>query len=79
VSADMPEIPDLDTTATNENVPPYAFMAVVEGIAVQRFNVDAGTAAVFASNPTFVQIPNTVIVPKGSTYDGDGFTPPAPE
>lgn len=79
MSADMPEIPDLDTTATNENVPPYAFMAVVEGVAVQRFNVDADTAAVFASNPTFIQIPNTVIVPKGSTYDGNEFTPPAPE
>jgi hypothetical protein len=77
VSTDMPEIPDISPQLEPENVPPYAFVAIVDGVVVRRFNVDAEAAAVFARNPTFVQIPAGAVIPRGSTYDGTTFTAPA--
>lgn len=76
MSEPLPEVPPLADIATPETIPPFTFVAIVDGVVVQRMSVDPDTAAVLASSPTFVQVNQGAVIPRGSTYANGAFTPP---
>ena len=66
----LPEIPPLSTEAQTVN---YTFVAIVDGVVATTFKVQDRAASVLNSNPTFVQIPDNVVIPIGSVWDGQNF------
>jgi hypothetical protein len=75
----MPEIPALDLEALKSAVPPgpqYRFAAVIDGVVVRTFSVDADAAVVFGNSPTFIQVSPATEIRTGLLWDGENFINP---
>jgi hypothetical protein len=76
MSEELPGIPDLVPPAIETIASfPYNVAMIIDGTVYQILNVDGQTAAMYLSNPTFVQVAQDV-ARIGWTYDGTEFTSP---
>jgi hypothetical protein len=76
MSEELPEIPSLIPPAIETIASyPYNIAMIIDGTVYQIINVDGQTAAMYLSNPTFVQVAQDV-ARIGWTYDGSEFTNP---
>lgn len=65
----LPEIPELFEIAPEiDTNPDFSIAIIKDGFVYQVMNTDGQTAALLLSNPTFVQVDNTVVA-VGDTYD----------
>jgi len=72
-------VPPLTDPVNQETVGKYRVAMVINGVVHNILTLGDEDAARFLSNPEFVQIPKTLFVETGATYDGTTFTPPVTE
>lgn len=69
-------VPPLGDPVNYEIAGRYRVAMIIDGVVHNVLTLDDENAARYLSNPVFVQIPKTLYVETGSTYDGSTFTLP---
>lgn len=68
MATDLPNIPELITPVVHNGSLDYSIAVLVDNVVYQVLNTDGQGAALFLSNPTFVQV-NKDDIAIGQVYD----------